>query len=281
MFNNTNIYKLIKRAKDEKCISDDPLKRIIPNPIKFVYSFTLNSKNEPYSEELSKLEENENINIKYNSPKIEEHKEINLNNKKIKEKNDIIFPKNNNKQNIEEKYYKSLEEKKVKNKQKKNCNNINTCNQQLELNKNNKLNNKQDIKLNDKIEKNFINKKTIQENKEKIENNKEKRKNKSSHVVKNNIIHEIYNSKNINLWEEDDSDTNENNNDKIKEKNNENFLPIHKQIEFIHKCKNGFKKSDVAVKSDYDKDLDKGRVKKIHKNKIGFKKHKNYFQKIS
>jgi chaperonin GroEL (HSP60 family) len=35
------------------------------------------------------------------------------------------------------------------------------------------------------------------------------------------------------------------------------------------------------TKSDYDKELDKGRLKKIHKNKIGFKKHKNYFQKIS
>ena len=37
----------------------------------------------------------------------------------------------------------------------------------------------------------------------------------------------------------------------------------------------------LDLKSEYDKDLDKGRVKKIHKNKIGFKKHKNYFQKMS
>ena len=95
---------------------------------------------------------------------------------------------------------------------------------------------------------------------------------------KNNIIHNIYNSKNINLWEDEDS---EDNNDKKKEMKNENIMPIHKQIEFIQKCQNGFKKHDVAVKSDYDKELDKGRIKKVHKNKISFKKHKNYFQKIS
>ena len=59
------------------------------------------------------------------------------------------------------------------------------------------------------------------------------------------------------------------------------ILPIHKQIEFIDKCKNDFTKYNIEKKSDYDKELDKGRLKKIHKNKIGFKKHKNYFQKIS
>ena len=76
MFNNNNIYKLIKSAKDEKSISDDPMKTIIPNPIKFVYSFTLNSKDEPNSEELEK--NNDNQNISQNS--------INLNNKPLKNK---------------------------------------------------------------------------------------------------------------------------------------------------------------------------------------------------
>ena len=51
MSNNNNIYKLIKRAKDEKCNSTDPMRKIIPNPVKFVYSFTLNSQNESFSEE--------------------------------------------------------------------------------------------------------------------------------------------------------------------------------------------------------------------------------------
>lgn len=84
------------------------------------------------------------------------------------------------------------------------------------------------------------------------------------------------------MWENDDIyDNDDNKNDKNKKNKNEYILPIHKQIEFIHKSENAFKKHDVAVKSEYDKELDKGRIKKVHKNKIGFKKHKNYFQKIS
>lgn len=88
--------------------------------------------------------------------------------------------------------------------------------------------------------------------------------------MKNKIIHQIYNSRNINLWENESS-----------EEKNDNILPIHKQIEFIDKSKEEFSKYKVEKKSEYDKDLDKGRLKKIHKNKISFKKHKNYFQKIS
>ena len=289
--NNNNIYKLIKRAKDEKCISDDPMKRIIQNPIKFVYSFTLNSKNEPCSEELQKINDNQNINQnstnKYNkSLKNKEKKESKENKERIinnnnQENKDIILHKNSSNQKIEVKNDKLLESKNSDKKQNNYINNINKFNQ-----KNNKNQSDQKKKINDKIEKNFINKKRInnnnEENKESIKKKDSKNKNKSSNVVKNNIIHQIYNSKNINLWEnDDDSDDNNNNDDKNKEKKNENILPIHKQIEFIHKSENTFKKHDVAVKSEYDKDLDKGRIKKIHKNKIGFKKHKNYFQKIS
>ena len=116
----------------------------------------------------------------------------------------------------------------------------------------------------------FLNKKRNIEKRQDKEIHYVESYNKSPKVVKNKIIHQIYNSKNINLWE------NENDEEK-----NENILPIHKQIEFVDKCKNEFSKHDVEKKSDYDKDLDKGRIKKIHKNKIGFKKHKNYFQKIS
>ena len=116
----------------------------------------------------------------------------------------------------------------------------------------------------------FLNKKRNIEKRQDKEIHYVESYNKSPKVVKNKIIHQIYNSKNINLWE-NESD----------EEKNENILPIHKQIEFVDKCKNEFSKHDVEKKSDYDKDLDKGRIKKIHKNKIGFKKHKNYFQKIS
>ena len=245
--NNNNIYKLIKRAKDEKCISDDPMKRIIQNPIKFVYSFTLNSKNEPCSEELQKINDNQNINQnstnKYNkSLKNKEKKESKENKERIinnnnQENKDIILHKNSSNQKIEVKNDKLLESKNSDKKQNNYINNINKFNQ-----KNNKNQSDQEIKINDKIEKNFINKKRInnnnEENKESIKKKDSKNKNKSSNVVKNNIIHQI-------------------------------------------KSENTFKKHDVAVKSEYDKDLDKGRIKKIHKNKIGFKKHKNYFQKIS
>ena len=291
MFNNNNIYKLIKRAKDEKCISDDPMKRIIPNPIKFIYSFTLNSKNVPYSEELEKINDNQNINQNsinlYNkSLKIKENKEskekkekkekINYNNQ---DKKDIFSPKNNIKHKIKEKNDKLLDEQNNDKNQINTITNINKLNQKTNKNQNNILKN------NDIKDKNFINKKRINNNnneEKKVKNIENKKKNKSSNFVKNNIIYQIYNSKNINLWENDDSDDNyDNNNDKIIKKKNENILPIHKQIEFIHKSKNAFKKHDVAVKSEYDKDLDKGRIKKIHKNKISFKKHKNYFQKIS
>ena len=116
----------------------------------------------------------------------------------------------------------------------------------------------------------FLNKKRNIEKKQNKEIHYSESYNKSPKVVKNKIIHQIYNSKNINLWE-NESD----------EEKNENILPIHKQIEFVDKCKNEFSKHNVEKKSDYDKDLDKGRIKKIHKNKIGFKKHKNFFQKIS
>ena len=135
-----------------------------------------------------------------------------------------------------------------------------------EINKSNfdksqKANEKQNI---------FLNKKRNIEKEQNKEIHYAESYNKSPKVVKNKIIHQIYNSKNINLWE-NESD----------EEKNENILPIHKQIEFVDKCKNEFSKHNVEKKSDYDKDLDKGRIKKIHKNKIGFKKHKNYFQKIS
>ena len=118
----------------------------------------------------------------------------------------------------------------------------------------------------------FLNKKRNLEIKQKKEiNNQEAyNNNASSKIIKNKIIHQMYNSKNINLWEDESND-----------EKNENILPIHKQIEFIDKCKNEFSKHNVEKKSEYDKDLDKKKKKKIHKNKISFKKHKNFFQKIS
>ena len=209
MINSNNIYKLIKKAKDENLNTSDPISKIIQHPITFIYSFTLNSQNEPIKEDESnnifktKMNKDNNINIKLNKLKEE-----------VKNDNDMDK-------------YKIIEKNK------------------------NFLNKKRDLEKNIK-----------KDHKESLQN--------PSKIVKNKIIHQIYNSKKINLWEDES----------IEEKN-ENILPIHKQIEFIDKCKTDFSKYNIEKKSDYDKELDKGRMKKIHKNKIGFKKHKNYFQKIS
>ena len=230
MINNNNIYKLIKKAKDENINSGNPIFKIIQHPITFVYSFTLNAQNEPIFEEKSEI-----------PLKVENEKEI-----LIKNKND----KDNYLQN---------KEKKSINASKNNINN--------DINKNEANN----IKVNNK-ETIFLNKKRNLEinQKKEINNQGAYNNNASSKIIKNKIIHQMYNSKNINLWEDESND-----------EKNENILPIHKQIEFIDKCKNEFSKHNVEKKSEYDKDLDKDRIKKVHKNKISFKNHKNYFRKIS
>ena len=219
MFNNNNIYKLIKKAKDENLNTIDPISKIIQNPITFIYSFTLNAQNEP----------------------ILEDEDGNIFKAKIKQENQIKNKNDKNKDN-NIKLNKLKEENKI----------------DINIDKYRKI---------DK-DKNFLNK---NRDLHKIPNKESKElSNNKSKQVKNKAIHQIYNSKNINLWENESS-----------EEKNDNILPIHKQIEFIDKCKNDFTKYNIEKKSDYDKELDKGRLKKIHKNKIGFKKHKNYFQKIS
>jgi len=275
-FNSNNIYKLIKKAKDENCNATDPLKKIIQNPIKFVYSFTLNSENDTIFEEENKFQEDKKIEVNTsdknkNSLEAEKDKTKSINNQ-IEKKN---IEKNHNKKN------------KDNNNNNKFCEtNTNITQKKLEKQKNILKNNTNKFNINNKInkienfkEKCFINKKRNNDNDQKEQNRIKEmpKKNSYSKIVKNSMIHQIYNSKNINLWEDEESDSEIST--KIKE--NKNILPIHKQIEFIHKCKNEFSKHDVAKKSEYDKDLDKGKIKKIHKNKIGFKKHKNYFQKIS
>ena len=222
MINNNNIYKLIKKAKDENLNTIDPISKIIQNPITFIYSFTLNAQNEPIFEEES----------------------------------DIPFKEKDNQINDKKDYNKEINNNKDKNI-------VNKDDRE-------KINKDKFRKINDK-EKILLNKKRELDKKQENIIKKQESINKPSKIVKNKIIHEIYNSKNINLWENESSS----------EEKNDNILPIHKQIEFINKCKNEFSKYNIEKKSEYDKDLDKGRIKKIHKNKISFKKHKNYFQKIS
>ena len=217
MINSSNIYKLIKKAKDENLNKYAPISKIIQHPITFIYSFTLNAQNEPILEEESETIFKAKL-IKDNKTQIKKIKDNNIKLNKLKEesKND----------NDKDKF------------------------RMVQKNKN-FLNKKRDLETHKK-----------EEHKESMQ--------KPQKIVKNKMIHQIYNSKSINLWETEN-----------KEEYNDNILPIHKQIEFIDKCKNDFSKYNIEKKSDYDKELDKGRIKKIHKNKIGFKKHKNFFQKIS
>ena len=74
MINNNNIYKLIKKAKDENIITNNPILKIIQHPITFVYSFTLNAQNEPIFEEKSEI-----------PLKVENEKEIHIKNKNDKD----------------------------------------------------------------------------------------------------------------------------------------------------------------------------------------------------
>ena len=217
MINSSNIYKLIKKAKDENLNKHAPISKIIQHPITFIYSFTLNAQNELILEEESETIFKAKL-IKDNKTQIKKIKDNNIKLNKLKEES-----KNDN----------DTDKFRIVQKNK------------------NFLNKKRDLETYKK-----------EEHKESMQ--------KPQKIVKNKMIHQIYNSKSINLWETES-----------KEECNDNILPIHKQIEFIDKCKNDFSKYNIEKKSDYDKELDKGRIKKIHKNKIGFKKHKNFFQKIS
>ena len=231
MFNNNNIYKLIKRAKDEICNTNDPMKKIIPNPIKFIYSFTLNSENEPsIEEEIMDIKEN-NEEEKYQEKKINQKKDIKTQDiKNVPEiKNENL---SDNKKFIKKK--KKFGENIIKG--------IKAINKEINID-NNIINTDKNIENDSKI----------------------------------NMIKKLYNSKNINLWEDDESE----NNNKESKNEKDSSKTINHQIDFINKYHNEFIKYEIAKKSEYDKDLDKGRIKKVHKNKIGFKKHKNYFQKIS
>ena len=72
MINSNNIYKLIKKAKDENLNTSDPISKIIQHPITFIYSFTLNAQNEPIKEDevdnnfISKINQNNQTQIKKN-----------------------------------------------------------------------------------------------------------------------------------------------------------------------------------------------------------------------
>ena len=109
MINSRNIYKLIKKAKDEHFNSSDPISKIIQNPITFIYSFTLNAQNEPIIEEekeISFITKNKQIKDKIeNNIKINSKKEDIKNDKKERTENKILDKLEKNKINEKEKIF--------------------------------------------------------------------------------------------------------------------------------------------------------------------------------
>ena len=112
MINSNNIYKLIKKAKDEYLNTSDPISKIIQHPITFIYSFTLNAQNEPIKEDevdnnfISKINQNNQTQIKKNKD----------NNIKLKIDNDMdkfnIVEKNKNFLNKKRDLVKNINTKK-------------------------------------------------------------------------------------------------------------------------------------------------------------------------
>ena len=110
MINSDNIYKLIKKAKDETLNTSNPISNIIQHPITFIYSFTLNAQNEPiFEEELEipfKVKNNQENQIKIKNDKnintnnLKNESRINDGNDEIKKSNFDKFKNVNEKQNI-------------------------------------------------------------------------------------------------------------------------------------------------------------------------------------
>ena len=94
------------------------------------------------------------------------------------------------------------------------------------------------------------------------------------HLIQKKELNKLYNSNRISLWESDEDENDNINND------NQNKL-LQSQINFISKVKENFTDKNVKEKTEYDINLDKGKVKKVHKKNDQKFKHNNYFQNIS
>ena len=104
---------------------------------------------------------------------------------------------------------------------------------------------------------------------------KKKRNFNNKNIIKSQGLKELYNTNKISIWESD-NEKDEN----IVNENKHNKL-LQSQIYFITKGKEYFIDKKVKEKSEYDINLDKGKVKKVHKKNDKRFKHKNYFQNIS
>ena len=252
-----NILSLLKKIsyrKNEKNNNYEVINDLIPIPLEFKYSFTLNS-NDNKEIESKKVENPFKINIDSNK------NDEDIDKKKIEinwqvEKIDI------SKLNV---LYKKRRKKSF---------------QKYSLNKKRKIERNSNQNINDP----FLSMKELFESKKELILNKNK-KNKNEYLNKNTLsnnkhliqkqeLNKLYNSNRISLWESDEDENDNINND------NQNKL-LQSQINFISKVKENFTDKNVKEKTEYDINLDKGKVKKVHKNNDQKFKHNNYFQNIS
>ena len=253
-----NVLSLLKKISYKKIYNkqNEILNDLIPIPLEFKYSFTLNSSdNNQQSQKIDNPFKSNNIEIiKKDNNDIENNdekkNEINWQIEKIDiSKINILY---NKRKNIYKKYFKSKNKKKE------------------EINDNDPFLAMKAL---------FDKKKDIILKKDNKNNNNEflerKRNLNYKNLIKSQGLKELYNSNKISLWESDnEEDENLINDDK------HNKL-LKSQIDFISKAKEHFIDKKVKEKSEYDIDLDKGKVKKIHKKNEKRFKHRNYFQSIS
>ena len=252
-----NILSLLKKIsyrKNEKNNSYEVINDLIPIPLEFKYSFTLNS-NDNKEIESKKVENPFKINIDSNK------NDEDIDKKKIEinwqvEKIDI------SKLNV---LYKKRRKKLF---------------QKYSLNKKRKTERNSNQNINDpflSMKELFESKKELILNKNKKNKNESFNKNSLSnnkHLIQKKELNKLYNSNRISLWESDEDENDNINND------NQNKL-LQSQINFISKVKENFTDKNVKEKTEYDINLDKGKVKKVHKKNDQKFKHNNYFQKIS
>ena len=252
-----NILSLLKKIsyrKNEKNNNYEVINDLIPIPLEFKYSFTLNS-NDNKEIESKKVENPFKINIESNK------NDEDIDKKKIEinwqvEKIDI------SKLNV---LYKKRRKKSF---------------QKYSLNKKRKIERNSNQNINDpflSMKELFESKKELILNKNKKNKNESFNKNSLSnnkHLIQKQELNKLYNSNRISLWESDEDENDNINN------NHQNIL-LQSQIDFISKVKENFTDKNVKEKTEYDINLDKGKVKKVHKKNDQKYKHNNYFQNIS
>ena len=252
-----NILSLLKKIsyrKNEKNNNYEVINDLIPIPLEFKYSFTLNS-NDNKEIESKKVENPFKINIDSNK------NDEDIDKKKIEinwqvEKIDI------SKLNV---LYKKRRKKSF---------------QKYSLNKKRKIERNSNQNINEpflSMKELFESKKELILNKNKKNKNEYSNKNTLSnnkHLIQKQELNKLYNSNRISLWESDEDENDNINN------NHQNIL-LQSQIDFISKVKENFTDKNVKEKTEYDINLDKGKVKKVHKKNDQKYKHNNYFQNIS